>query len=127
MYEIICSYCKNKFLLIAVKNKKVIVHKKEMELEYFVCPHCNVVHKIVLKDQGYNVLLKEVIRANKKFQEETQKSNGMHEESKKKYEFLERKKKHLAKHVDVTNKLYPGSFTLLPATLNNEEKIIYHE
>ena len=123
-----CSYCDKDFLLMAVKNIKVKVFEKEMELQYFVCPHCKEVHRVCLKDHGYDVLKNDLDNAARRYNISINNPTKFSvSEMERRLKIVENKKKHLAKHVEVTNMRYPGTFTLVASENNNEDQLIYHE
>lgn len=121
---IFCDDCKYEFSMNAVDIDEAIikVYGQELTLIYFVCPKCNKIYRVMLKDEKYNELKDDLdkikIRIKKNFgsgrQEFASMLNSM---ANKKYERLKN-------HIKRLDEKFPGTFTFVASENNHEDKII---
>lgn len=57
-----CDKCEHEFLLnaVGINDANVTINEQEYELQYFACPECDKVYRILLKDPKYYKLVKEL-------------------------------------------------------------------
>lgn len=63
-----CDKCEHEFLLnaVGINDTNVIIDGQEYELQYFVCPECDKVYRILIKDSKYYKLVEELESAKKR-------------------------------------------------------------
>lgn len=63
--KIKCDNCEHKFFLDAegINDTDIIIDGQEYELQYFVCPKCDKLYRVLLKDSNYYNLVEELADA----------------------------------------------------------------
>ena len=50
MYKVKCDKCKNLIRSVHIKKTKVTIDNEQMILQYFECPRCRTIYKVLLLD-----------------------------------------------------------------------------
>lgn len=122
-----CDKCKKEFAYqsIQIKETSVEIAGDVLLLDYFTCPYCNSVYKVLFVEESkYRELVEDLMSMEKRIRRQKGKGNPMLIEKLQKMALV--KKNRIKDYVDGISKKYPGSFVLL-ATENNQqgEHIMY--
>lgn len=126
--QIVCDRCGCEFQLTSVKilQDKVQIGSKEFVLVYFVCPDCNAIYKVLLRDGRYNQLKDELTVSQKRYKKASSKGNL--ELARMLLGSIQRKQQRLEQHVLSLHNKYDGTFTFAASENNGRgHEIIYHE
>lgn len=124
---IVCDKCSAEFFVKSVKIEKcsVEMNGKTLFLNYFVCPKCNQIYKVLLvEEQKYYELINDLLLIEKRMQKLNGKLNVQMLERLQKIAQI--KKDKIKSYVNKMNHKYDGTFTFATSK-NNQKEIIYHE
>lgn len=121
-----CDVCGKSFSYrsIKIKESSVEIAEEVFTLDYFTCPHCNAVYKVLLVDKvKYRELVDDYVLIQARINRQQGKGNP--ELVQKLQSMANKKQQRLKAYVQGMNEKYPGSFVL--ATENNQqrEQILY--
>ena len=121
---LICDSCKEEFSLGSVKIDKatIKVKKQTLTLEYFTCPKCNKIYRIMLKDKQYEKLKADLEKTKMRIRKNN--GSGNEEFARLLNSMVIKKHNRLRNHVDNLHKKFPGTFTFVASENNHEEQII---
>ena len=124
---VVCDGCKKEFAYqsIQIKETSVEIVGDVLLLDYFTCPYCNTVHKVLFVEEAkYRELVDDLVSMEKRIRRQQGKGNPMLIEKLQKMALV--KKNRIKTYVVSVSKKYPGSFVVL-ATENNQqgEHIMY--
>lgn len=126
MTEIVyCDKCKKEFEYrsINIDETSVDVGDKALLLNYFACPFCGVIYKVLIVDkEKYWELLNDYNSIIDRISQQRGKCNPMHLQ--RLTENALQKKKRLKRYVDSMNRKYNGEFVMLSEGEGNK-RIIY--
>lgn len=124
MEAVKCDGCSYVFSLKAVKIKeaKVVLNNTTVILVYFTCPKCDKIHRISIQDARYYDLKKDLERTKKRIRKNRGSNND--ELARILNDMVNKKLERLRNHVDIVNKMFPGTFTFVTSENNPKEKII---
>lgn len=121
---VFCDSCKKEFSLSSVNidTATVKVGKDELTLDYFTCPKCNKIYRVLLRDERYNELVADLEKTKMRIR----KNNGSRNEEFARVlnSMVNKKHNRLKKYVETLHAKYSGTFTFVTSENNNEEKII---
>lgn len=122
-----CDKCKKEFAYqsIQIKETSVEIAGDVLFLDYFTCPYCNSVYKVLLVEESkYRELVEDLMSMEKRIRRQKGKGNPMLIEKLQKMALI--KQNRIKAYVESVSKKYPGSFIVL-ATENNQqgEHIMY--
>lgn len=121
---IICDECNYEFPMNSVKIEEttVDVGKQVLTLVYFTCPKCRKIYRVLLKDEWYETLKKDLDQTKARIRKNYGRNN---EEIARTLNFMVNKKlTRLRNHVTRINKKFSGTFTFVASENNNEEMIV---
>lgn len=121
---IYCDKCGKEFLhrSVEIKETSVEVKGNVLLLDYFTCPFCSAVYKVLFVEEAqYRELVDDLLSMEKRIRRQHSKGNPMLVQ--KLQNMALKKKGRIKAYVDGVSKQYPGSFEL--ATENNQQHIIY--
>lgn len=121
-----CDKCKKEFAYqsIQIKETSVEIAGDVLLLNYFTCPYCNSVYKVLFVEESkYRELVEDLMSMEKRIRRQKGKGNPMLIEKLQKMALT--KKNRIQAYVESVSKKYPGSFAV--ATENNQqgEHILY--
>lgn len=122
---IICDKCMSEFLVESVKIDKcsVEIDGKMFLLNYFTCPKCNSIYRVLLvEEQKFNELLEDVMIIKNRIRK--CKGNGNVRLHKQLQNMSVKKKNRICRYVESVNSKYSGAFTF-KSSENNKKEIIY--
>lgn len=121
---VICDSCKKEFSLNSVKidTATVEINKKEYQLEYFTCPECNRIYRVLLSDKKYIELLADLEKVKMRIRKNN--GSGNEEFARVLNSMLNKKQNRLRKHIERLHNEYNGTFTFVASENNHEDKII---
>lgn len=122
---IVCDKCSAEFLMKSVTIEKcsVEIGGEKLLLEYFVCPKCNEIYKVLLvEEQKYNELVEDLQSTMKRMRRQQGKGNVYLLDQLQKMAL--RKKAKIQSYVKAMNAKYRGTFTF-KASENNQKEIVY--
>lgn len=124
---VVCDKCKKEFAYQSIQIKKTSVEIADdvLLLDYFTCPLCDAVHKVLFVEEAkYRELVDDLMAIVKRIRRQHGKGNPMLVQKLHKMAFV--KKNRIKIYVEGVSKKYPGSFVVL-ATENNQqgEYIVY--
>lgn len=125
--SIVCDECKHEFLLrsVNISEAPVKVYSEELQLVYFVCPKCNKIYRVLLKDKAYSELKEDLEKVKKRIRKNLGSNN---EEFARTLNFMAYKKQErLQNHVLNIHRKYPGTFTFVTSENNGEEQTIKYQ
>lgn len=124
MEAIKCDECEHVFSLKAVdiKESKIVLNNTVVDLVYFTCPKCNKIYRISIQDARYYDLKKDLERTKKRIRKNRGSNND--ELARVLNDMVNKKLERLRNHVDIVNKMFPGTFTFVTSENNPKEKII---
>ena len=122
-----CDKCKKEFAYqsIQIKETSVEIAGDVLLLDYFTCPYCNSVYKVLFVEESkYRELVEDLMSMEKRIRRQKGKGNPMLIEKLQKMALI--KQNRIKAYVESVSKKYPGSFIVL-ATENNQqgEHIMY--
>lgn len=123
---IYCDECKKEFALrsIQIKKTSVEVAGNVLMLEYFTCPFCHTVYKVLLVEETkYQELMYDLKAIQKRIRRQRNKGNLMLVENL--YNMAQRKQERIKTYVDSISRKYPGSFMLATKNNQQEEHVVY--
>lgn len=124
MTRVKCDECEYEFILKAVEIHEAIVKLNGIlvTLVYFVCPKCNKIYRISIKDKRYYELVEDLEKTKKRIRRNHGSNNQ--EIARTLNSMIIRKHKRLKAYVDKVNKMFPGTFTFVASENNHEEQTI---
>lgn len=117
-----CDQCKKEFLIqsVEIKETSVEIEGKSLLLDYFVCPHCRAVYKVLLVEEAkYRELVDDLMAMEKRIRRRYGKKNVMLAQKLQSMALV--KQNRIKAYVESVSKKYPGSFVVL-ATENNQQR-----
>lgn len=120
---IVCDECSAEFLMTSVKIEEcsVRVGDKELLLDYFVCPKCNKIYKVLfVEEQRYRELIDDLLETEKRIRKLKGRGNVQLLSTLQRMALT--KKQRVQTYVNGMNNKYPGTFTFSSV---NKEEIIY--
>lgn len=125
---IICDECKHEFTLhdIRLQTTNVVIGNKRLELLYYTCSECDKIYKVLLKDEKFYRLKKDLDECIHKIN----KFGSTKDKNAKMATMLEsmfiKKKNRLDDYTSRLNAKYSGTFTFVSSENKYEENnIIY--
>lgn len=125
---IYCDECKREFEYrsIQIKETSVEIDGNVLLLDYFTCPFCNAVYKVLLVEEAkYRELVDDLVSVQKRIRRQNGKGNLMLMQ--KLQDMVQKKQERIKAYVDGISNQYPGSFILATKNNQNGEQIIYRE
>lgn len=127
--NVCCDKCQKEFAYqsIQIKETSVEVAGDVLLLDYFTCPFCNTVYKVLFVEEArYRELVDDLISVKKRIHHLQGKGNPMLMLMQKLQNMALIKQNRIKAYVESVSKKYPGSFVVL-ATENNQqgEHILY--
>lgn len=123
---ITCDKCNTDFLVSSVKieERSVEINGTVLLLNYFTCPSCKIVYRVLLVDEvHYRELVDDLVSTKKRIRRLQGKGNAFQLGSLQK--MAARKAERIQQYVQSMNKKYPGTFTLLASENNQQDEIKY--
>ena len=122
--KIYCDECKYEFSVNSVNIQEATVKAKGqvLTLDYFVCPKCNKIYRIMLKDEQYEKL-KEDLEKTKNRIRKTYGSKNIELASSLNV-MVTKKSERLRSHLTRLEKKFPGTFTFVTSENNHKDKTI---
>lgn len=123
---ITCDKCNTDFLVSSVKieERSVEIGGTVLLLNYFTCPSCKTVYRVLLVDEAhYRELVDDLVSTKKRIRRLQGKGNAFQLGSLQK--MAARKAERIQQYVQSMNKKYPGTFTLLASENNQQDEIKY--
>lgn len=123
---ITCDKCNTDFLVSSVKieERSVEINGTVLLLNYFTCPSCKAVYRVLLVDEvHYRELVDDLVSTKKRIRRLQGKGNAFQLGSLQK--MAARKAERIQQYVQSMNKKYPGTFTLLASKNNQQDEIKY--
>lgn len=120
---IVCDNCSAEFLMKSVKIEEcsVRVGNKIMLLDYFTCPECNSIYKVLfVEEQKYRELVDDLLKTEKRIRKLKGQGNLQLLDTLQKMAYT--KQQRLQAYVSGINERYPGTFTF---SSENKEEILY--
>lgn len=122
-----CDKCQKEFAYqsIQIKETSVEIAGNVLLLDYFTCPFCNAVYKVLFVEEAkYRELVDDLTSMRKRIRRQNGKGNPMLLYKLQNMALM--KQNRIKAYVDSISKKYPGSFVML-ATENNQqgEHIMY--
>ena len=119
-----CDECEHEFLLNAVNihEAKVELNNTPVILVYFTCPKCNKIYRVSIQDARYYDLKEDLEKTKKRIRKNHGSNNK--ELAEILNNMVNRKAQRLKNHVDIVNKMFPGTFTFVASENNPKEQII---
>lgn len=122
---IVCDKCKHEFLIgsVGIKECSVEIGGKKLLLDYFMCPECKKIYKVLFVDgDEYRALVDDLLATEKRIRKLHGKGNE---------QLLDRlqgmalrKKERIQNYVKKMNAQYPGTFTWLASENNQQDGTI---
>lgn len=122
---IVCDECSAEFLVKSVKIEEcsVEIGGERLLLDYFTCPKCNQIYKVLLvEEQKYRELVDDLLSTEKRIRR--LKGKGNEQMLARLQNMALTKKKRIQSYVGVMNEKYSGTFTFT-ASENNQKEITY--
>lgn len=122
---IVCDECSAEFLVKSVKIEEcsVEIGGERLLLDYFTCPKCNQIYKVLLVDeQKYRELVDDLLSTEKRIRK--LKGKGNEQMLARLQNMALTKKKRIQNYVGAMNEKYSGTFTFM-ASENNQKEITY--
>lgn len=121
---IVCDECKYEFYLDAVGIREDIVELNgvPVTLVYFVCPKCNKIYRISIRDRRYYELVEDLEKIKKRIRRNHGSNNQ--EMARMLNSMVFKKKQRLEEYIDKVNKMFPGTFTFVASENNHKEQTI---
>lgn len=121
---VFCDSCKEEFSLGSVKIDEATVQIKNqaLKLEYFTCPKCNKIYRILLKDSQYDILRADLEKTKMRIRKNN--GSGNEEFARLLNSMVIKKHNRLKNHIRNLHEKFPGTFTFVASENNHEDKII---
>jgi len=122
---IVCDECSAEFLVKSVKIEEcsVEIGGERLLLDYFTCPKCNQIYKVLLvEEQKYRELVDDLLSTEKRIRR--LKGKGNKQMLARLQNMALTKKKRIQSYVGVMNEKYSRTFTFM-ASENNQKEITY--
>lgn len=122
---IVCDKCSAEFLMksVQIQECSVEIGGERLLLDYFTCPECNQIYKVLLvEEQKYRELVDDLLSTEKRIRKWKGKANVQMLDQLQKMAL--RKKKRIQSYVEAMNAKYGGTFTFT-ASENNQKEIVY--
>lgn len=122
---IVCDKCSAEFLMksVQIQECSVEIGGEKLLLDYFTCPECNQIYKVLLvEEQKYRELVDNVLSIEKRIRKWKSKGNVQMLEQLQNMALT--KKKRIRSYVEAMNTKYGGTFTF-KASENNRKEIVY--
>lgn len=122
---IVCDKCSAEFLMksVQIQECSVKISGEKLLLDYFTCPECNKIYKVILvEEQKYRELVDDLLSTEKRIRKWKGKGNVQMLEQLQKMTL--RKKNRVQSYVKAINTKYSGTFTF-KASENNQKEIVY--
>lgn len=122
---IVCDKCSAEFLMrsVQIQECSVEIGGEKLLLDYFVCPKCNEIYKVLLvEEKKYRELVNDLLSTTKRIRKWQGKGNVQMLERLRK--MATRKKNRLQSYTNQMNAKYGGTFTF-KASENNQKEIVY--
>ena len=121
-----CDKCEHEFFLdaVGINDTNVIIDGQEYELQYFVCPECDKVYRILIKDSKYYKLVEELESVKKRIRRNWGKMGQRLQQTLN--EVAMKKQERLKAYSVKLNQKFPGVFEFTTPE-NGEQHIIYRE
>ena len=105
-----CDECKYEFILksVDIKESTVEINGVSAILGYFVCPKCNKIYRVSLKDRRYYELKEDLDKAKMRLQNNFGSYNK--EKARVLSDMIVKKHNRLKAHINKVNKVYSGIF-----------------
>ena len=119
-----CDECKKEFSsnAIEIKESNIVLNNTNVILVYFTCPKCNKIYRISIQDARYYDLVEDLEKTKKKIRKNQGSKNI--ELARVLNNMVNKKAKRLRDHVELVNKMFPGTFTFVASEKNPKERII---
>ena len=122
--KIKCDGCEYEYNLNAVEIEKTKIELNNVivDLIYFTCPKCKKIYRVSIQDARYYELQQDIEKTKKRIR----KNRGSNNEEFARVldNMVHRKHERLKSHVELVNKMFPGTFTFVTSENNPKEKII---
>lgn len=121
---LICDDCKEEFSLGSVTIDEATIKFKNqvLKLDYFTCPKCNKIYRIMLRDKRYETLREDLEKTKLRIRKNN--GSGNEEFARLLNSMVIKKHNRLKNHVENLHKKFPGTFTFVASENNHEDKII---
>lgn len=122
---IVCDKCSAEFLMksVQIQECSVEIGGEKLLLNYFTCPECNEIYKVLLvEEQKYRELVDDLLSTEKRIRRWKGKTNVQMLDQLQKMAL--RKKNRIQSYVKQMNTKYGGTFTF-KASENNQKEIVY--
>lgn len=124
--NVICDDCGQHFVITAVKDIELNVKDEQIILTYFMCPTCEKIYCVCIKNEEIKELEIDLDKANKRYKR-NMRCRNLETIQVLLNSFIRKKERIKAKTEKLMDK-YPGTFTFVRSENDNEEIIInYHE
>lgn len=110
-----CDECNHEFSLNAVNINEAIVKLEGIPviLTYFVCPKCNKIYRVSIKDKRYYELMKDIAKIEKKIRKNNDSGRAGTPENAELISMSIRKHMRLSIHLEKTHSMFPGTFVFV--------------
>lgn len=122
---IVCDKCSAEFLTksVQIQECSVEIGGEKLLLDYFTCPECNQIYKVLLvEEQKYRELVDDLLSTEKRIRK--WKGKGSVQMLEQLQKMALRKKNRVQSYVKAMNTKYSGTFTF-KASENNQKEIVY--
>lgn len=122
---IVCDKCSAEFLMksVQIQECSVEVGGEKLLLDYFTCPECNEIYKVLMvEEQKYRELVDDLLSTEKRIRK--WKGKGSVQMLEQLQKMALRKKNRVQSYVKAMNTKYSGTFTF-KASENNQKEIVY--
>lgn len=122
--KIYCDDCKQEFFVnsVNIDETAITLNGQALTLVYFVCPRCNKIYRILLKDKQYDELKEDLEKTKARIRKQC--GSGNEELARTLNSMVVKKHERLKNHLNALDRKYPGTFTFVTSENNNEGKII---
>lgn len=123
---IYCDECKKEFAYqsIQIKETSVEIASDVLLLNYFTCPFCNTVYKVLLVEEArYRELIDDLLKVKKRIRCQHGKNNLVIMQNLQNMAL--RKQERIKAYIDSISEKYPGSFIVVNGDNQQEEHIVY--
>ena len=122
--KIYCDECKHEFSMNSVKIQEATVKVKGqvLILDYFVCPQCNKIYRVLLKDEQCEKLKEDLEKTIDRIRKAHSSKNI--ELASSLNVMMTKKSERLRSHLIRLEKKFPGTFTFVASENNHEDKNI---